>query len=76
MLILWLCPKAFNLLEKIFGKEILDLKFYNFKYFNFNNSKLIARSGCQNSGWCRNRVEDSQSGLELHDLLEEGKELM
>ena len=32
-------PKAFDLLEKIFGKEILDLKFYNFKYFNFNNSK-------------------------------------
>ena len=34
-------PNAFNLLEKIFGKEILDLKFYNFKYFNFKNSKHL-----------------------------------
>jgi len=23
-------PKAFDLLEKVFGKEILELKFYNF----------------------------------------------
>ena len=69
-------PKAFNLLEKIFGKEILDLKFYNFKYFNFNNSKhLIARSGWSKQGGVEIYVEDSQSGLELYDLFfEEGKE--
>ena len=44
-------PKAFNLLEKIFGKEILDLKFYNFKYFNFQSTQhLIARSGWSKQG--------------------------
>tara|TARA_B100001248_G_scaffold242511_1_gene210107 strand:+ start:98 stop:1207 length:1110 start_codon:yes stop_codon:yes gene_type:complete len=69
-------PKAFNLLEKIFGKEILDLKFYNFKYFNFNDSKhLIARSGWSKQGGVEIYVEDSKSGLELYDLLfEAGKE--
>ena len=69
-------PKAFNLLEKIFGNEILDLKFYNFKYFNFKNSKhLIARSGWSKQGGVEIYVEDTKSGLELYDLLfEEGKE--
>ena len=69
-------PKAFNLLEKIFGKEILDLKFYNFKYFYFRDSKhLIARSGWSKQGGVEIYVEDSKSGLELYDLLfEAGKE--
>ena len=69
-------PKAFNLLEKIFGKEILDLKFYNFKYFNFKNSKhLIARSGWSKQGGFEVYVENTQSGLELYDqLFELGKE--
>ena len=69
-------PKAFNLLEKVFGKEILDLKFYNFKYFNFKNSKhLIARSGWSKQGGVEIYVEDSKSGLELYDLLfQQGKE--
>ena len=69
-------PKAFDLLEKVFGKEILDLKFYNFKYFNFKNSKhLIARSGWSKQGGVEIYVEDSKSGLELYDLLfQEGKE--
>ncbi len=69
-------PKAFNLLEKIFGKEILDLKFYNYKYYNFKKTKhLIARSGWSKQGGVEIYVEDSKSGLELYDLLfEEGKE--
>ena len=69
-------PKAFNLLEKIFGKKILDLKFYNFNYFNFKNSKhLIARSGWSKQGGVEIYVEETKSGLELYDLLfEEGKE--
>ena len=69
-------PKAFNLLDKVFGKEILDLKFYNFKYFNFQNTKhLIARSGWSKQGGVEIYVEDSKSGLELYDLLfKEGKE--
>ena len=69
-------PKAFDLLEKVFGKEILELKFYNFKYFNFKNTKhLIARSGWSKQGGVEIYVEDTKSGLELYDLLfEEGKE--
>ena len=69
-------PKAVNLLEKIFGKEILDLKFYNFKYFNFQSTQhLIARSGWSKQGGVEIYVENSKSGLELYDLLfEQGKE--
>ena len=69
-------PKAFDLLEKIFGKEILDLKFYNYKYYNFKKTKhLIARSGWSKQGGVEIYVEDSKSGLELYDLLfEQGKE--
>ena len=69
-------PKAFNLLKKIFGKEILDLKFYNFKYFNFQSTQhLIARSGWSKQGGVEISVENSKSGLELYDLLfEQGKE--
>ncbi len=69
-------PKAFDLLEKVFGKEILELKFYNFKYFNFKNTKhLIARSGWSKQGGVEIYVEDSKSGLELYDLLfQKGKE--
>ena len=64
------------MLEKVFGKEILELKFYNFKYFNFKNTKhLIARSGWSKQGGVEIYVEDSKSGLELYDLLfQEGKE--
>ena len=69
-------PKSFDLMEKIFGKKIKDLKFFGFDYFEFNGVKhLIARSGWSKQGGVEIYVEDAKSGLDLYDLLfEEGKE--
>ena len=70
-------PKSFNLMEKIFGKDISDMKFYNFGYFNFNKHKyLIARSGWSKQGGFEIYVENDEAGLELYDeLFSLGKDL-
>ena len=69
-------PKSFDLMEKIFGKKIKNLKFFGFDYFEFNRVKhLIARSGWSKQGGFEVYVENTQSGLELYDqLFELGKE--
>ena len=39
-------PKSFDLMEKVFGKIIKELKFFGFSYFIFEGvDHLIARSG-------------------------------
>jgi dimethylsulfoniopropionate demethylase len=44
-------PKSFHLMEKVFGKKILDLKFFNFDYFELKGHKyFIARSGWSKQG--------------------------
>ena len=61
-------PKSFSLMSKVFGKEILDLKFYNFKYYKFNGSSyLVARSGWSKQGGFEIYVEDDDAGLKLYD---------
>jgi dimethylsulfoniopropionate demethylase len=69
-------PKSFHLMEKVFGKKILDLKFFGFEYFDFKGVKhLIARSGWSKQGGFEVYVENTQSGLNLYDhLFEIGKE--
>ena len=69
-------PKSFALMEKIFGKHIINLKFFNFDYFEFNGIKhLIARSGWSKQGGYEIYVENTKSGLELYDsLFDVGKE--
>tara|TARA_B100000963_G_scaffold204650_1_gene178199 strand:- start:3546 stop:4655 length:1110 start_codon:yes stop_codon:yes gene_type:complete len=69
-------PKSFDLMEKIFGKEIKELKFFGFNYFNFNGIKhLIARSGWSKQGGFEIYIENTQSGLDLYDhLFDIGKE--
>ena len=63
-------PKSFALMERVFGKQITDLKFFGFDYFEFKGSKhLIARSGWSKQGGYEVYVEDTQSGLELYDHL-------
>ncbi|MDA1181874.1 MAG: hypothetical protein O3C64_05880 [Proteobacteria bacterium] len=34
-------PKSFSLMEKVFGKEITDLKFFGFDYFEFRGGKHL-----------------------------------
>tara|TARA_B100000683_G_scaffold113413_1_gene111599 strand:- start:339 stop:1118 length:780 start_codon:yes stop_codon:yes gene_type:complete len=63
-------PKSFDLMEKIFGKKIKDLKFFGFDHFEFNGVKhLIARSGWSKQGGFEIYVENTKSGLELYDKL-------
>jgi dimethylsulfoniopropionate demethylase len=69
-------PKSFSLMEKIFGKAVIELKFFGFDYFDFKGTKhLIAKSGWSKQGGYEIYVENSQSGLELYDyLFEIGKD--
>ena len=69
-------PKSFDLMEKIFGKEIKELKFFGFNYYDFKGVKhLIARSGWSKQGGFEIYVENTKSGLELYDqFFELGKE--
>jgi len=69
-------PKSFDLMEKVFGKKIKELKFFSFDYFIFNGAKyLIARSGWSKQGGFEIYVENTDSGLKLYDhLFEIGKE--
>tara|TARA_Y100000590_G_scaffold112321_1_gene128119 strand:- start:32 stop:1144 length:1113 start_codon:yes stop_codon:yes gene_type:complete len=69
-------PKSYALMEKILGEQITKLKFFDFKYFEFRNTKhLIARSGWSKQGGYEIYVENTNAGLELYDqLFEIGKE--
>ena len=69
-------PKSFDLMEKVFGKKIKELKFFGFDYFTFNGAKhLIARSGWSKQGGFEIYVENTDSGLKLYDhLFEIGNE--
>ncbi|MDA9653665.1 dimethylsulfoniopropionate demethylase [Candidatus Pelagibacter sp.] len=69
-------PKSFDLMEKIFGGLIKELKFFGFNYFIFKGVKhLIARSGWSKQGGFEIYVENTKSGLDLYDhLFEVGKE--
>ncbi len=69
-------PKSGQIMEKIFGTEINNLKFFKFDYFNFNEKKyLISRSGFSKQGGFEIHTDDIKSALELYDyFFEIGKE--
>ena len=61
-------PKSFDLMEKVFGKIIKELKFFGFSHFDFEGVQhLIARSGWSKQGGFEVYVENTQSGLDLYD---------
>ena len=70
-------PKSFELMKRVFGEEILNLKFFHFKKFYFKDHYfLIARSGWSKQGGFEIYVDNDQKGLELYDALyEQGKDL-
>ncbi len=69
-------PKSEKLMSKVFGKKILDLKFFTFDYFDFNGIKhIISKSGFSKQGGYEIHIENIVSGLKLYDyLFEIGKE--
>ncbi len=61
-------PKSFDLMKKVFGKEIDDLKFFRFNYFVFKNHKfLISRSGYSKQGGFEIHIDNIDEGLKLYD---------
>ena len=70
-------PKSFELMKRVFGEEILNLKFFHFKRFSFHDHNfLIARSGWSKQGGFEIYVDDDVKGLELFDALsDQGKDL-
>ena len=70
-------PKSFELMKRIFGEEILNLKFFHFKKFMFEGHNfLIARSGWSKQGGFEIYVDDDKKGQELYDALyAKGKDL-
>ena len=69
-------PLSDDLLAKLFGEEIRQLKFFNFGYYKFKEKKyFIARSGWSKQGGFEIYVEDDLAGQDLYDyLFEYGKE--
>ena len=63
-------PKSFDLMEKVFGKIIKELKFFGFSYYNFKGTKhLIARSGWSKQGGFEIYVQNTLAGQKLYDHL-------
>ncbi len=61
-------PKSFDLMQKVFGKKIIELKFFKFDYFEFKKHKyLISRSGFSKQGGFEIHIENITAGQELYD---------
>jgi len=69
-------PKSLNLMEKVLGPKIKELKFFGFDYFEFAGSKhLIAKSGWSKQSGFEVYMEHEEAGLALYDkLFEVGQE--
>ena len=69
--------KSENLMQKVFGDEIKELKFFNYKYYNFKGVKhLISKTGYSKQGGYEIHIENIASGLELYDyFFKIGKDL-
>tara|TARA_B100001287_G_C22685042_1_gene532834 strand:+ start:2185 stop:3318 length:1134 start_codon:yes stop_codon:yes gene_type:complete len=61
-------PKSRDIMVEIFGNEIRDLKYYWFKQFIFNNTKLIiSRTGWSSELGYEIFLTDSKVGNELYE---------
>ena len=69
-------PKAIKIMEKVFGPEITNLKFFNFNFYKFEDqSFLISKSGYSKQGGYEIHVGNIDAGLRLYDhFFEIGKE--
>ena len=61
-------PKSENLMQKAFGDEIKELKFFNYKYYKFKGVKhLISKTGYSKQEGYEIHIKNTTSGLELYD---------
>ena len=70
-------PKSKDIMVKIFGNKILELKYYWFKHFQLGNIKLlISRTGWSSEFGYEIFLLNSSEGDELYEtLMNEGKDL-
>ena len=70
-------PKSKDIMVKIFGNKILELKYYWFKHFQLGNIKLlISRTGWSSEFGYEIFLLNSSQGDELYEtLMNEGKDL-
>lgn len=70
-------PKADELMARVFGDKIKDVRFFRFGWFDFQGRDLvIARSGYSKQGGYEIYVEGSDIGMPLWNaLMEAGKDL-
>jgi dimethylsulfoniopropionate demethylase len=69
-------PKADEVMTKVFGDEIRDIKFFRYKKLNFEGREMVvARSGYSKQGGFEIYVEGFEYGMPLWErLLEAGEE--
>ena len=61
-------PKSFDLMKKIFGKKINDLKFFKYDFFSFKDYEfLVSRSGYSKQGGFEIHIDNIKAGLRLYD---------
>jgi dimethylsulfoniopropionate demethylase len=70
-------PKAEELMARVFGDKVKDIRFFRFGWFEFQGRDLlIARSGYSKQGGFEIYVEGSDIGMPLWNaLMEAGKDL-
>lgn len=70
-------PKADDLMARVFGDSIRELRFFRFGHFDFQGRELvISRSGYSKQGGFEVYVEGSDIGMPLwHALMEAGSDL-
>ncbi len=63
-------PKADDVMAKVFGEAVRDIKFFKFAYHDFQgHPMLIARSGYSKQGGFEIYLDDSSLGLTLWDSI-------
>jgi dimethylsulfoniopropionate demethylase len=70
-------PKADELMARVFGDAVCDVRFFRFGHFEFQGRDLVvARSGYSKQGGFEIYVEGSDIGMPLwHALMEAGRDL-
>lgn len=70
-------PKADDLMERVFGAEVRNIRFFRYKRMSFGDTSfIIARSGYSKQGGFEIYVEGTENGMPLWNaLFEAGKDL-
>lgn len=70
-------PKADDLMARVFGESVRDIRFFRFSHFDFQGRNMvIARSGYSKQGGFEIYVEGGDIGMDLWNaLMEAGKDL-